>query len=90
MSTQEVDSVISLQQEKIAKKELAKKIIKAKCSEEHLEFEDLKVFGAALKDGDELVIQLLSGGETNFSYKVHLQKDPTKALFCKLSFTRAL
>jgi hypothetical protein len=46
MSTQEVDSVISLQQEKIAKKELAKKIFKAKCSEEHLEFEDLKVFGA--------------------------------------------
>ena len=54
------------------------------------QFEDLRVIGKALQAGDELQVDILSGGATNFSYRLFLAKNPDMQLFAKLSFPRAL
>jgi hypothetical protein len=54
-------------------------------------FQDVRDMGAALAAGDRLKLELLSGGNTNFSYKVSLEKTPGKApVFAKLSMSKAL
>ena len=41
-------------------------------------------------DGDELRAKIISGGYTNYSYKVYLRDRPDVAVFAKLSFPYAL
>jgi hypothetical protein len=54
-------------------------------------FQDVRDMGAALAAGDRLKLELLSGGNTNFSYKVSLEKTPGKnPVFAKLSMSKAL
>lgn len=54
-------------------------------------FQDVRDMGAGLAAGDSLKLELLSGGNTNFSYKVSLENTPGKApVFTKLSMSRAL
>ena len=89
-SEQEQQAAAALAQEKESKKLLAKKTIEAKCKEGSSNFKDIQAIGDALNKGDSLELKVLSGGETNFSYKVYLKNDPTKTLFAKLSFQKAL
>ncbi|KAL3903786.1 MAG: hypothetical protein SGARI_005228, partial [Bacillariaceae sp.] len=89
MSTEQEQQAAALAQEKETKKLLAKKILEAKCKEES-EFQVVKDIGAALNNGDNLEMKILSGGETNFSYKVYLKNDPSKRFFAKLTFEKAL
>ena len=38
----------------------------------------------------ELVCQIISGGKTNYSYKLYLKNNPSKAVFAKIAFDYAL
>ena len=38
----------------------------------------------------ELVCQIISGGKTNYSYKLYLNNNPSKAVFAKIAFDYAL
>lgn len=72
------------------KKRLVLETIEKNCTEDS-EFEDLRTIASALKQGDTLDIKIISGGFTNFSYKVYLRSDESKApLFAKICFPRAL
>lgn len=51
---------------------------------------DLREIGAALKNGDKLVAEIIAGGKTNFSYKVFLEKSPERPVFAKICFSYAL
>lgn len=51
--------------------------------------EQFRAIQSALDGGDELVAKVISGGCTNFSYKVDL-RDGTSPLFAKLCFPYAL
>jgi thiamine kinase-like enzyme len=54
-------------------------------------FPDLVEINKALEAGDKLQLELLAGGNTNFSYKVSLENSPDKApLFAKLTMAKAL
>jgi hypothetical protein len=81
--------------EELAKDQEAKKIIVIEvitslCNESS-EFAELREIGDALKGGcDNFKIKVISGGLTNFSYKVSLEKSPNKALFAKICFQYAL
>jgi hypothetical protein len=80
--------------EELAKDQEAKKIIVieviASLCNESSNFADLRDIGEALKGGDKFKIKVISGGKTNFSYKVSLEKSPDKALFAKICFQFAL
>ena len=89
MTADEANKATALEQEKNEKKILVKKILEARCIEAS-EFKNIKDIGDGIKDGDSLELKVLSGGETNFSYKAYLRNDPSKALFAKLTFTKAL
>ena len=80
--------------EELSKNQEAKKIIVieviASLCNESSEFAELREIGDALKGGDKFKIKVISGGKTNFSYKVSLEKSPDKALFAKICFQFAL
>ena len=38
----------------------------------------------------ELICQIISGGKTNYSYKLYLNNNPSKAVFAKIAFDYAL
>ena len=73
------------------KKQVVIDAIKGICTEDS-KFLDLRSIGAALKtnDNEDLVAVIISGGKTNFSYKIHLKSDPAKALYAKIAFNYAL
>jgi hypothetical protein len=70
------------------KKQLVVDTISSHCSDSP--FEDLRLIGEALQGGDVLVAQTLSGGWTNFSYRVYLKGNPEQQIFAKVAFERAL
>ena len=45
---------------------------------------------STLRAGDKLVGKILSGGWTNYSYKIYLENQPNCRLFAKVCFPRAL
>ena len=54
-------------------------------------FNQFRTIRSAIEnDGDQLTAKVISGGCTNFSYKVSLQNQPGVALFAKLCFPYAL
>lgn len=63
---------VAVEEEKVIKKKLLIQTITvcATLTSEHQEFRDI---AAGLENGDELEAMLLSGGVTNYSYKVHLK-----------------
>jgi len=89
-SDEEKQKELEAEKESEEIKKLVADTIAAKCMEEDAQqFEELKVFKDALKAGDSLSLQILSGGETNYAYKATLSTDPSKALFAKISFNFA-
>ena len=55
------------------------------------QFDQFRSIRSAIEnDGDHLTAKVISGGCTNFSYKVSLQNQPDVALFAKLCFPYAL
>jgi hypothetical protein len=82
-----------------AEKKAADQQLKLRLLIEHLEpycndgseYEELRKVGRALKDnGDKLNGVVLSGGYTNYSYKLYLEQDPGTAVFAKVAFPYAL
>mmetsp|Transcript_6470 Transcript_6470/g.13497 ORF Transcript_6470/g.13497 Transcript_6470/m.13497 type:complete len:538 (-) Transcript_6470:1535-3148(-) len=79
-----------IEQDKEAKKALILQIIASRCITSSKEIPQLQRMGEALQAGDELACSIVSGGLTNFSYKVFLKKNPQTRLYAKLAFSRAL
>lgn len=71
------------------KKQIVAEVISSYCNDAS-QFEDLRSIGQALQDGDRLHVEILTGGYTNFSYRVFLEGAPEIQLYAKLSFSRAL
>ena len=75
--------------------------LKAYCTDES-EHEDLRKLGKAIRNGDKLAGTILSGGYTNYSYKIHLDNSDEDddgdndndtdelAVFAKIAFPYAL
>ena len=76
-SSTEQAAAAALLKEREEKKQVVIDMLTAKCQEPS-DFEDIQEFGKALKGGDALDLKILSGGVTNFTYKVSLKSDPTK------------
>jgi thiamine kinase-like enzyme len=72
-----------------AKKELVIKAL-ADASSETSEFGDIRKIATALKAGDKLTAKAISGGKTNYSYKICLEGSPAIAVFAKICFSYAL
>jgi hypothetical protein len=81
------DEAITKDQEE--KKSLVAKTISAHCNDSS-KFQILRTIGQALQDGDQLQLDILTGGHTNLSYRVYLKKNPNVQLFAKLAFSRPL
>lgn len=73
-----------LEQDKQAKKELLIQVITSLCNGSS-DFDQLRMIGSALEAGDELNAHVISGGCTNYSYKVFLEGDPSTLLYAKVS-----
>lgn len=80
---------VDIEQDKEMKKQLLIHIIASYCNESS-EFEDFRLISRALKRGDKLHAEVISGGATNYSYKVYLEKSLDTALFAKIAFPYAL
>jgi hypothetical protein len=89
VTTIELDHDDDEEEDREVKKRLMFGFIESHANETS-EFEDLREIGSALKAGDKLDAIILSGGKTNYSYKVFLEGQPDKALFAKISFSYAL
>jgi thiamine kinase-like enzyme len=79
--------------DKLAKKELVVKTISDKCSSssQHEIFSMIHdKINDVSGDGSKLTATILSGGITNYSYKVYVDNHPDLCLFAKLSFDFAL
>lgn len=63
-----------------------------RCIKEHLSkhFDCFRRIQRSLRDGDTLRAEPLTGGLTNYSYKIYLENCPDEILFAKLSFPYAL
>ena len=74
------------------KKELVLKTISEYCTVGKTEFADLNAIGARMNRGEKLSCSIISGGKTNYSYKVFFPKDGEKnpVLYAKLAFNYAL
>jgi len=90
MAMAEDDEDISdFDRDKKEKQRLVVDAVASHCSVDS-SFEDLRVIAdAILQHGDTLEIENLAGGYTNYTYKLFLGSDPSKALFSKLCFPRA-
>ncbi len=71
------------------KKELLLELVKSYCNESS-EFEILQAIGNELKAGKSLNAKVISGGLTNYSYKLFLENGSSIALYAKICFSSAL
>lgn len=78
-------------QDKELKKQILIDLVASHCNETS-EFDEFRSIGEALKSGDKLTANVISGGVTNYSYKVFLEGDPEGApsFFAKIAFPYAL
>ena len=89
MSRHETKNVENNDADKELKKRLVLETIQSHCTKDS-EFQDFRTIANSLEDGDNLDIKIISGGLTNFSYKIFLHSDESKApLFAKVTFPRA-
>lgn len=51
---------------------------------------DLRKIGKAIQNGAKLTGTVISGGYTNYSYKIHLEDDKNLAVYAKVAFPYAL
>ena len=75
----------AVETDKQLKKQLVAQVIASHCNDSS-QFQDLRIIGQALKEGDELIVDILTGGYCNFSYRVFLKGNPDMQLYAKLSF----
>ena len=54
------------------------------------EFSILRSIGEALQQGKTLTASIITGGKTNYSYKVFVKEEPHLAVYSKISFSFAL
>ena len=80
-----------MNKDKEVKKEILIDLVASYCNE-NSEFEDFRAIGKAIKVDDKLTAKVVSGGVTNYSYKVFLEGDPNGApcFFAKIAFPYAL
>lgn len=78
-----------VEQDRELKKHLVLDLVEARCNEAS-KFQDFRVVGEAIKAGDKLHATVISGGATNYSYKVFLEKGEGPAFFAKICFPYAL
>jgi hypothetical protein len=79
----------AIEEDKEAKKQLVIDFIKPKCTADS-PFQDLRDIGVALEDeGDDLKLKILSGGISNYSYKVSTttKQNTNMSLYAKLAFS---
>ena len=77
--------------DELAKKNLVIQTILSKAnSSPHKILQDIHEVINVSNEGSKLVATILSGGVTNYSYKVHVDTNPQLAVFAKLSFEYAL
>lgn len=74
------------QQEKL---QLLIEHLKGYCNDKS-EHRDLRKLGKALENGAKLTGTVISGGYTNYSYKIHLEDDKNLAVYAKVAFPFAL
>ena len=98
-------ALLLIEEEKEEKRQLVLSIVKTYCQSDS-KFHGLAEIGKGLEekksDGSkeeeekssgkvvELVCQIISGGKTNYSYKLYLNNNPSKAVFAKIAFDYAL
>jgi len=81
---------LAIEQDREEKKEIVVSIITKKFFSSPRST-DLRVFREAIERKQErLVIEIITGGLTNYSYKISLRSDPSKALYAKITFPHAL
>ncbi len=80
-----------IEQDKELKKKVIIDVLTSHCSDSS-EFEDFRLVANALKGGDKLSAKVISGGVTNYSYKIFLENDPDNgpSFFAKVAFPYAL
>jgi len=91
--TEDSDEKIDQQKAKDQEEKLQVLIsfLKDYCNDQS-EHEDLRKFGEALRNGASLAGKILSGGYTNYSYKIHIDDSDNDdlAIFAKIAFPYAL
>lgn len=78
-----------VEQDKELKKKLLLEVVESFCDESS-DYEDFRSIRAALDGGGVLNAEVISGGLTNYSYKVFLQGELSHALYAKIYFSSAL
>lgn len=78
-----------VEEDKKQKTKILLDLIASKCNE-NSDFEDFRDVAQALKAGDQLQATVLTGGVTNYSYKVNLESGDGPAFFAKIAFPYAL
>lgn len=76
-------------QDKELKKNILLELVASKCNESS-DFEDFRTVAEAVKNGDTLTAKVISGGVTNYSYKVFLESGEGPSFFAKIAFPYAL
>jgi hypothetical protein len=80
----------ALETDKEIKKELVLDVVKSYCNESS-EYETLRAIGNAIQAGKTLNIKVISGGLTNYSYKLFLEDGSSSiAIYAKICFSTAL
>ena len=98
-------ALLLIEEEKEEKRQLVLSIVKTYCQSDS-KFHGLAEIGKGLEEkksgkqdddgrieGEKtelLVCKIISGGKTNYSYKLYLNNNPSKAVFAKIAFDYAL
>ena len=91
MTTDPTTNAANVADEELAKKNLVVKTISANAaSSPHEILQKINTVINESNDGSKLVATILSGGITNYAYKVCVDKHPNLVVFVKLSFEYAL
>jgi hypothetical protein len=78
---EEDPEIIAKQKDVEAKMKIVDRAIRSLCTEDS-EYDDLKAMGAELKDGDALDITSITGGLTNYSFRVSTRQTTIYAKIC--------
>ena len=82
------DLQVLAENDKEQKKKVVVEAISSHCNNSS-QFKDLRLIGDALECGDKLEAEVLTGGLTNFSYKVVVAGAPKLQLYAKLAFSHS-
>jgi len=83
-------SQVTLEQDKAIKKNAVRNAILQHATPDSRVSEFRMIYHAMQEAGSTLELEVLSGGNTNYSYKVYVSNKPNISLFAKVSFSYAL